>query len=48
MIVRVAPGITPVFEQVVYRSGDVVDLPMNVAYRWVGNNWAVEAIEQVG
>lgn len=43
MIVRVAPNITAVHELVAYRPGDVVELPMSIAYQWCGSGWAVEA-----
>jgi hypothetical protein len=28
---------------VVYRAGETVELPMPVAYQWLGSGWAVEA-----
>jgi hypothetical protein len=36
----VAPQIRPVHEGTVYRPGDVVDLPMTVAYGWIGSGRA--------
>jgi hypothetical protein len=41
--VLVNPGIQPVHDGVVYRPGDVADLPQPVAYQWVGSGWAVKA-----
>jgi hypothetical protein len=38
----VAPHITAVHEGTVYRPGDVVELPMPIAYGWIGSGWAVE------
>jgi hypothetical protein len=43
--VVVAPQIRPVHEGTVYRPGEVVELPMPIAYQWVGSGWAVEAID---
>jgi hypothetical protein len=39
----VAPQIRPVRAGVVYEPGDVVELPMPVAYGWIGSGWGVEA-----
>jgi hypothetical protein len=38
----VAPHITAVHEGTAYHSGDIVDLPMPVAYVWLGSNWATK------
>jgi hypothetical protein len=43
MKVVVRLGIQPVHDGVVYSPGDVANLPLHIAYRWLGSGWAVKA-----
>jgi hypothetical protein len=40
--VVVCPGINAVHDGDVYGPGEVAEVPMSVAYGWLGSGWAVE------
>ena len=46
MKVVVRPWINAVHDGNVYRPGEIADLPLHVAFGWIGSGWAVEAARQ--
>ena len=43
MKVLVRPHIQPVYAGMVYRPGEIADIPQHIAFQWFGSGWAADA-----